>query len=150
MVDSQLICCIGGFRSLIPYAESNNTRFVFVNRPDFPGSDPYTEDERQQLVLAQDSAEAQATLLKFMADRAWELYDFLVRFVAQEDIPVANGSKGGLMLVAWSFGSTWLTAFLSNLTKFPVNDVDLSPYIRRTILYGMHTLCSVRLRGING
>lgn len=70
-----------------------------------------------------------------MKNRARELWDFLVEFVSEEDIPPANGNNGGIILATWSFGGTWMTAFLANLTSFPVNDVDLQGYVRRTILY---------------
>jgi len=106
-----------------------------VNRRDFPGSDPYDDRERQQLSSAAASPVAQSILTSYMEDRARELWDFMVKFVAEEDIPPPNGTEGGIILVAWSFGAAWLTSFLANVSSFPVNDVDLHAYVRRTILY---------------
>lgn len=109
---------------------------MLINRRDFPGSEPYTDEERSQLASAQESPDGQAILGSFMRDRARELYEFLGAFVAQEGIPPANGAQGGIVFTFWSFSGNWLTAFLANLSKFPAQGVDLRRYIRRSVLYG--------------
>lgn len=125
----------GNFHRLHPFAAKNNARLVFVNRRDFPGSDPYDEHDRLQLSAGSTSPEAQSIMVAFMKERARELWDFMVKFVAKEDIPPAKGNEGGIILSTWSFAAIWLTSFLANVSGFPVNDVDLYPYIRRAILY---------------
>lgn len=129
----------GNFQRLIPYAAKHNVRIVSINRRDYPSAEPYTDEERAQLESAGGSPQGREILLDYMADRAKELHEFLVEFIASADIPAADGNKGGIVLVAWSFGGTWLTAWLANLTKMPVNDVELGKYIRRTVLYGACT-----------
>ncbi|GJE93983.1 hypothetical protein PsYK624_101500 [Phanerochaete sordida] len=126
----------GVFRKLEPLAAQYNARLVLINRRDFPGSDPYDDDERAELErMANDPPGAQEIIQRFMTRRARELYDFLVKFISQEDIPAANGAAGGLVLVGWSFGSTFITAFLQALAALPTNDVELRAYMRRVVLY---------------
>lgn len=129
----------GNFQRLIPYAAKHNVRIVSINRRDYPGAEPYTDEERAQLKSAGGSPQGREILLGYMADRAKELHEFLVKFITSEGIPPADGNKGGIVLVAWSFGGTWLTAWLANLSKMPVNDVELGEYVRRTVLYGTCT-----------
>lgn len=130
---------IGGFERVVPFAAKYDARLVFVNRRDFPGSDPYTEAEYRQLEAAQSPVDGRSVLQAFMKERAREVYDFLAEYVIQEGIPRATASKGGLILTTWSFGSVWLTALLANLKQFSSDLVQLSAYVRRTILYGTLT-----------
>lgn len=123
---------LGVFSRLLPLAAESNARIVLMNRRDYPNSAPYTEEERRLLLSAQGSTpEAAAGLKEYMKARARELYDFLVKFVTDEDIAVNS-----LLLAGWSFGSAWMLALLTHAATFPVNDVELEKYIRRVILYG--------------
>lgn len=113
-------------------AAQSNARIVLVNRRDYPDSEPYTEEERRLLSSAQGSTSgAAADLKEYMKARARELYNFLVKFVTDEDIAVDS-----IVLAGWSFGSAWMLALLTHAATFPVNDVELDKYIRRVILYG--------------
>ena len=124
------------FDRLEPFAGKHGVRLVLVNRRDFPGAEPYAADERSLLIEAQGSLEALTMLHSYMCERARELYDFLALFVKQEGIRPVDGSQGGVSLVTWSFGSTWLLALLANITKFTTTGENNRKYIRRTILYG--------------
>ncbi|KAI0739377.1 hypothetical protein C8Q80DRAFT_1357285 [Daedaleopsis nitida] len=100
----------GIFSKLLPLASKHNARLVLVNRRDYPGATPYTDDERAVLRDAEkDPAAAHAELTKYMED----------------------------LLGGWSFAAAWMTALLSNVQSgaFPVNDVDLGAYMRRIILH---------------
>ena len=136
-VERHSLAATGVFRKLIPFAAKHDTRLVLINRRDFPGSDPYSEDDRRRIAAVQAAPDGLAIIQSFMDDRARELHDFLVAFVKQEAIPrpTADG-RGGIVLTSWSWGGTWLTAFVSNLRRFPASDVDLHAYIRRFVLYG--------------
>jgi hypothetical protein len=103
-------------------------RVVLVQRRDFPGSDPLSDEERAQL----DGTEH---LEEYMTQRAKDVHDFLSAFVVQNSIPKKTASGGGIILCTWSFGGTWLTAFLSNAPSFK-GGVDLSDYVKQAILYG--------------
>ena len=131
------------FSKLIPIAAGHNARVVLVNRRDYPSSKPYTLEERALIVNAAlevktDPLAAREKLYGFMRERAREVYDLLVHFVAQHNIPPARPeeNKGGIVIGGWSFGTGWMTSLLANVSSFPVHDVELSRYVRRVIFYG--------------
>lgn len=72
----------------------------------------------------------------FYRQRAQEIFDFLVAFIRQENIPEAKGDRGGIILTAWSFGNATLLAILAHFSSFE-SDIDLSKYIRRADFYGI-------------
>ncbi|TFK94481.1 hypothetical protein K466DRAFT_593484 [Polyporus arcularius HHB13444] len=146
----------GIFSKLVPLAKTYNIRVVLVNRRDYPGAAPYSKEDRAALDAAvaevdSDPAAAQAKVLSFLKDNARDLYNFLVRFVTQNDIPKASvqGDSGGIMVCGWSFGGAWPVALLAYAKSFPVDDDDLGVYIRRVILYDVpyHTLGYPPLNG---
>ncbi|KAB5581268.1 hypothetical protein GE09DRAFT_1256634 [Coniochaeta sp. 2T2.1] len=121
-----------GFRRLLPLAAKYQVRLVFVNRPDFPGSAQYRPEERAQYSGAPE--QAPALLDQFMRGRAHDLLDFLAAFIKEESIPKKDGGRGGIILSAWSFGCTWLTAFLAHAPTF-AGKHDLTEYLQRGVLY---------------
>ncbi|KAI0328019.1 hypothetical protein GY45DRAFT_1307556 [Cubamyces sp. BRFM 1775] len=134
----------GVFRKLIPLAAKSNARVVLVNRRDYPGSEPYTPEERAvftRLAGAAPSPEASAEAQAFFRDRVKEFYDFIVDFVRRENIPRPKGDTGGLIIAGWSLASTWLTTLLANVGLFQEGDVQLSKYVRRVILYDSSHWC---------
>ena len=46
-------------------------------------------------------------------------------------------ASGGIVLAGWSFGGQWMLAFLANTLSLPPEEVRLSKYVRRVIVYGM-------------
>ncbi len=139
------LTCTGIFEKLIPLAARHNARVVLVNRRDYPGSTPYTLEERAVLVNAAVESKtnplaARDKLHVFMAERAREVYDLLVSFVAQHKIPPAfpKENKGGIVIGGWSFGTGWMLSLLENVASFPVHKVALSRYVRRVIFYGAY------------
>ena len=134
----------GIFTKLLPLSEKHNTRVVLVNRRDYPGAVPYSKEERAPLdaaaaEVASDPAAAREKLVSYMEYNARELYDFLVGFVAGNDIPkrCAGRDTGGIVVGGWSFASGWMISLLAFADSFPVGSVDLGAYLRRVILYGM-------------
>ncbi|KAI0354370.1 hypothetical protein OH77DRAFT_1405139 [Trametes cingulata] len=143
----------GILSKLLPLAKQHNARIILVNRRDYPGTRPYSEEERALLPVlspeggaadAAEMAEAKEKLLTFMKGRAREVYDLLVELVTNEDLPPAQPeeNKGGIVVAGWSFGSAWMTALLAHVASFGVNDVDLSAYVRRVVFLdpAYHTL----------
>ena len=70
----------GNFKKFIPLAPKFNARVVLVNRRDYPGSAPFTSEERAEFARlasapagAPGAAEAMELIMK---ERARELYDF--------------------------------------------------------------------------
>ncbi|KAI0648547.1 Alpha/Beta hydrolase protein [Trametes meyenii] len=128
----------GIFKKLLPFAKQSNARFVFVNRRDYPGSEPYSPAELAvlaRLATAPKSEEADAEMQEWLRNRAREVHDFLGDFVRRERIPSPQGQTGGLVIVGWSFGSSWITSLLANVGLFPEGDLKLSEYVRRVVMY---------------
>ncbi|KAI0641977.1 Alpha/Beta hydrolase protein [Trametes meyenii] len=133
------------FSKVLQLAASHGVRIIVLNRRDYPGSIPYTPEELALLppVLDKpltDPAEIRSDKLKlekFMRDRARELYDSLEDLVQELDIPpVRPGAPtGGIVLVGWSLGATWMLALLRHVAEFPVNEINLRDYIRRVVLW---------------
>ena len=128
---------------LLPFAQAHNVRIVLVNRRDYLGSTPYSEDELSALKAAHSALPgnpdvARAALLGFMRDRAREVYDLLVKFVADNDVPPASpaDNTGGIIVSGWSFGSGLMIALLAYVAEFPITEVELGKYVRRVIFYG--------------
>ena len=73
-----------------------------------------------------------------MRDRAREVYDLLVKFVADNDVPPASpaDNTGGIIVSGWSFGSGLMIALLAYVAEFPITEVELGKYVRRVIFYG--------------
>lgn len=118
---------------MLPFAESHNSRIILVNRRDYPGAAPYSEEEMCLLAsTTPDTPEAATNIKVFTEARARELYDFLVTLVKTKNITV----DGGIALAGWSFGTVWLNAFLAYVPTFPVGDIDLRRYIRSVVMYG--------------
>ncbi|KAI0332745.1 hypothetical protein GY45DRAFT_1344498 [Cubamyces sp. BRFM 1775] len=135
----------GIFSKLLPLADRQGVRVILLNRREYPGSTPYTAEERALLPAVTDkpptdeatSRSATEMLEEFMQQRARELYECLQTLVADRSIPpVRSGSEsGGVVLVGWSLGATWMTALLSHVARFPVGKVNLRDYMRRIVLF---------------
>ncbi|KAI0738097.1 hypothetical protein C8Q80DRAFT_1222720 [Daedaleopsis nitida] len=99
--------------------KQHNSRIIVLNRRDYPGSTPYSDEERAalaRLVAASPGPEeTQQQALAFMRDR--------------------EAKTGGIILVGWSFAVVWMLAFLAHTETFPTGDVDLGEYVRRVVLY---------------
>ena len=135
---------VGILAKLIPLAANYNARVVLVNRRDYPGAAPHAKEARAVLdaaaaEVATDTAAARDKLLQYMEYNGRDVYDLLVGFVAENDIPKASteANSGGIVVGGWSFASGWMISLLAFADSFPVGSVDLGAYLRRVILYGM-------------
>ena len=83
-------------------------------------------------------AEARTSFDRFLKDRAREVFDFLEDLVRRDDIPPAQHDigMGGIIIAGWSLGALWMTSLLAYAPSFPVNDVELSAYVRRVAVFG--------------
>ncbi|EJF62062.1 hypothetical protein DICSQDRAFT_59387 [Dichomitus squalens LYAD-421 SS1] len=129
-----------GFRKMLPFAKAKNARIFLVNRRDYPGTTPYSIEERAEVFAAAvqgktDAEEARKILLPWMKERGREVHDLLVHIVSQHKIPVARpeNNAGGIVVAGWSFGTTLMSALLANVDSFPQGDVDLRKYLRRVV-----------------
>ncbi|KAI0086914.1 hypothetical protein BDY19DRAFT_893965 [Irpex rosettiformis] len=130
----------GIFMRMIPFAEQQGCRLVLVNRRDYPGSLPYTDEELEPLRSAaqhdMESPEALAILLRYTKSRAQELYDFLCAFIQTEGLV-----EKSVVLVGWSFGSTWITQLLVHASSLSTGGLSLRKYIKRVVWYGSPAIC---------
>ncbi|KAI0831903.1 Alpha/Beta hydrolase protein [Trametes gibbosa] len=134
----------GTFSKLLPLAAAQGVRVILLNRREYPGTTPYTEEERAMIPHVPDKPltdeeqirSGKRMLLSFMRDRALELYRTIEGLVVERHIPAARpGSQaGGIVLVGWSMGATWMTALLTHVSEFPVGALNLRDYVRRVVL----------------
>ncbi|KAL1945086.1 hypothetical protein VTO73DRAFT_2706 [Trametes versicolor] len=134
----------GTFVKLQPLAATYGVRIIALNRREYPGSVPYTAEERallppvpdKPLTDADQIRSAQQMLEMFMRDRAHELYQTIEGLVVERNLPPAStGSQtSGIVLVGWSLGATWMTSLLAHIAEFPVGTVNLRDYVRRVVL----------------
>ncbi|KAI0319504.1 Alpha/Beta hydrolase protein [Amylostereum chailletii] len=124
------------FRSLNPFAAQYNLRLVTVNRRDYPGSTPLSDDD---VAAVKSTDEDRRT--EFFRKQAFELAAFLAWFVQQETIPsfVIDGEgrrHGGIVLLGWSHSTAFTLDLLANGDRLPsqVRDV-LEPYMRGLCAY---------------
>ena len=128
---------------MLPFAKPRNARLVLANRRDYPGTTPYSIEERAEVYAAAvegstDPEKARTRLLAWMKERGREVYDLLVHIVDQYSLPLARpeASIGGIIVGGLSFAATLMTALLANIASFPIDSVDLRKYLRRIVLLG--------------
>ncbi|KAI0367627.1 hypothetical protein BV20DRAFT_949919 [Pilatotrama ljubarskyi] len=135
----------GIFAKLIPLADTYGVRIILLNRREYPGAVPYTAEERALIPSVpskprtdkHEIRSATEMLETFMRDRARELYDALQGLVQERNLPPVHPTSlaGGMVLVGWSMGATWMTALLSHVAEFPMGAVNLRDYVRRVALW---------------
>jgi hypothetical protein len=119
------------FEHILPLAAPNNIRLVVINRRGYPGSTPYTADEK-------DGQRSGRKL--FLETMGLQVVQFLNAFLDQNDIPRASsdGNSGGLALLGWSLGTFWALAPLGHSDAIPQSYLTrLEPYLKNCILLGM-------------
>ncbi|KAH9913819.1 Alpha/Beta hydrolase protein [Epithele typhae] len=134
------------FRPLLPLARTHNARILCVNRRGYPGARPYTPAERAPLEhppgpgapLAEVAA-FRARVAAFYRERGRELHALLLE-LAQGGLPKADRgrNRGGIVVLGWSFGTTWMHAMLADVAAFDAeagSEIDLGDYVRRVVLY---------------
>ena len=74
------------------------------------------------------------------------MYEYLAELVVRERLPRAQRAegRGGIVLVGWSLGTVWATAFLAHAPAIAaaeapaggVAGVELREYVRRVVAHG--------------
>ncbi|KAL5513084.1 hypothetical protein ACEPAH_3482 [Sanghuangporus vaninii] len=121
------------FRRLIPLAPKRNVRLVLVNRRDYPGSSPYTEEDLRK--VRTDDPE---THNDFAKARASEFARFIKTFIEKENIPKASSDwkRGGVVLMAWSSGNGYTLPLLAYIDMIPEETRQfIEPYFRSHIVF---------------
>ncbi|KAF8265648.1 alpha/beta-hydrolase [Lactarius quietus] len=121
----------GFFSRCLPLAGKLGARVVAINRRDYPGSEPFNEEDRTLLLsTTQSNPAASENADRYMRARAGELYDFLSKLVKSEELPVKS-----VIVAGWSLGAAFVTSFLAHAPSFESQSAGLSQYIRRVIAY---------------
>ncbi|KAF8265653.1 alpha/beta-hydrolase [Lactarius quietus] len=121
----------GFFSRCLPLAGKLGARVVAINRRDYPGSEPFNEEDRALLLsTAQSNPTSSENADRYMKARAGELYDFLSQLVKSEELPVKS-----VIVAGWSLGAAFVTSFLAHAPSFESQSAGLSQYIRRVIAY---------------
>ncbi|KAH9896514.1 hypothetical protein C8Q73DRAFT_413243 [Cubamyces lactineus] len=138
---ARLFSCVGIFSKLLPLAEKHKIRVLLLNRRDYPGSQPYSEEELALLRPVEgDGGEVQTLdiLWAFTRDRAVELYTWLATSVTEGKIqPFDTATRtGGAVLAGWSLGSVWMLCLLAHGDlACNIKGVNLRQTIRRVVFY---------------
>jgi len=119
----------GTFKRLPPLGLQRNIRTVLVNRREYKGSTPYTDDELAELNQGKK---------EFLERIGKELAYFLATFAESHNIPKASADlkSGGIALMGWSMGHHATMALLGH-PGIASSDTysKLEPYLRHFIMY---------------
>ncbi|KAF8629752.1 hypothetical protein AX15_003292 [Amanita polypyramis BW_CC] len=119
-------------------ALKKGVRFVAINRRNYPGSTPFNEEQIN--VILNGSKEQKDALVQ---DSGHEIGLFIHKFAEKTNIPPisADGKTGGIVLLAWSAGTSAATAAIAHADTLPSNvRSHLSLYIRSLILQESHQI----------
>ncbi|KAL5513086.1 hypothetical protein ACEPAH_3484 [Sanghuangporus vaninii] len=121
------------FKRLLPLAANHNLRLVVVNRRDYPGSSPYTEEELD--VIRKDNETGNDG---FGRGQAAELAQFIRTFIEKEHIPkpALKYRDGGIVLLSWSSGNGYTLPLLAYADSIPESTREvIEPYLRLHIIF---------------
>ncbi|KAI9449323.1 alpha/beta-hydrolase [Lactarius psammicola] len=119
------------FARILALAGKLGARVVAINRRDYPGSVPFSEEDRALLLSTiHDTPAASENADRYIKARARELYDFLTQLVKLEELPINS-----IVLAGWSLGTAFVVPFLAHAPSFESSGAGLSQYIRRVIAY---------------
>ncbi|KAI0052195.1 hypothetical protein FA95DRAFT_1586852 [Auriscalpium vulgare] len=123
------------FHRLLPFAQSKKLRLVLVNRRDYPGSSPITDEELAPITPPNATNDTQAA---FVRSRGVEIAEFLARFIREKDVPpvqhVDGRTIGGLALIGWSSANGTLAGMFGNLDAVRTEAREtVGPYLRNYI-----------------
>ncbi|TFY74065.1 hypothetical protein EWM64_g9947 [Hericium alpestre] len=119
------------YQLMFSAAEAHGLRIVAINRRDYPGSTPMSDDD----ITANGSPDNESWT-EFFRQRAFEIGEFLAWFAQTQDIPKFSESEtgkaeGGIALVSWSAGIRSTMGLMGFADRLPENTGKaLDPYFR--------------------
>jgi len=121
------------FQKLLPLAAQHKLRIVLLNRREYPGSKPLSEDELGQFDSPDDRKHEE-----FFGGRAQELAEFLATFAAKENLPkaCADRAAGGVAVMGWSAGNAYSMCLLSHASAIKdTSRAQLEPFLRSLVIF---------------
>ncbi|TFK53392.1 hypothetical protein OE88DRAFT_1626342 [Heliocybe sulcata] len=105
------------FAKLLPLAARHNLRLVLLNRRDYPGSTPVSQDELEK--IRSDNLGVNAAVLR---ELGLQIASFIAWYARTASIPqvqigVSGEPEGGLSVLAWSSGNATTSAAIANLAE---------------------------------
>jgi hypothetical protein len=133
------------FRPAFAHARSHNLRLIAINMREYPGSSPFSDAELAR--FASNDLEDQTSAL---VDQAMEIANLIAQIIRDEDLPLpqqeGDSQTGGVSMLAWAVGGSWLTTVLANLDSLD-EDVHacFEKYVTTAIIYStsMKPQCSL-------
>ncbi|KAG6867737.1 hypothetical protein C0993_011819 [Termitomyces sp. T159_Od127] len=109
------------FEKMLTVASKKGTRFVALNRRDYPGSTAYRPEELHIVVSDVTDEEKHA---EFQA-RGIEIATFIDNFIKKNNLPpISKDQKaGGIILLGWSLGSATALSTIANARALPSDTV---------------------------
>ncbi|THU97254.1 alpha/beta-hydrolase [Dendrothele bispora CBS 962.96] len=118
----------GLFKRIIPVAHARNYRMIVVNRREYPGSTPYTEEELKVFAEGPDDNARMKLLLSEGSNLAL-LLDGLIQSLS---LP----QSGGVAVAGWSLGSLYALLLLASITTLPQATKErLGSFVKSGILW---------------
>jgi len=122
------------FRRLVPLASQHNLRLIFVNRRDYPGSSPYSDEDLRNVQNVEDGEGYE----RFFKARGSEFAKFTEWIITHESIPKADweNNTGGVFMLAWSAGNAYALPILSYVDLLSeTTRSTIEPYFRGFIIF---------------
>jgi len=108
----------GTFQRLLPIAPSKSMRLICINRREYPGTTPFSDDEKRVIVSGSDEER-----YTFFQKQGISLAKFVCRLIDQCAIPAPTLSKervgskeikkGGITVGAWSLGNVYMISIVA-------------------------------------
>ncbi|KAK7453506.1 hypothetical protein VKT23_011783 [Stygiomarasmius scandens] len=118
----------GLFKRIIPVAHARSYRMIAINRREYPGSTPYTEEELKIFAEGPDDA----TRTKLLMTEGSNLALLLDGLIQSLSLPLA----GGVAVVGWSLGNLYALLLLASITSLPQDTKErLGKFVNRAILW---------------
>ena len=130
------------FKRVQNAAIKRGVRFVALNRRNYPGSTPYSEEEIN--VLSNGTKEQKDA---WHRDRGHEVGMFIHKLIVKENLPPISADRqtGGIILLGWSIGAGDVNNTIAHTDTLPSEiRTSLASYMRSMIIQGTSYPCTVQ------
>lgn len=123
---------VDSFEHLHDIAAVHNFRTIALQRRQYPGSTPFTDEELEEIATGSE---------KYIQKTRKTLIDFIQYVVETLHVPAIQDSQGGLALVGWSMASSVSLTVLAGPEGLSSETNEmLKKNLRSIIIYGMESL----------